>query len=174
MIKILLIISTILFIILNVFYIKDNKSFLDESEEKFRGLYEFNFILRYISIILNLLFLVFYYMKEITYNKYIIYYLVIDNTFNILFYLLHFNIIRIIFQFSVYLILLSEYNINSYNVQDYVDIHEENGLPSPTISIDSVILKVESNPEPNYWYNETDEGKNVYGNAYDEKDIGND
>jgi len=184
--KILLIIFTILFTILNVYYIIDNKYYLDESKNNLRGFYEFNFILKYISIIMNLLFLFFYYMKKITINKFIIYYLVIDNTFNILFYLLHFNINLLIFQFSIYLILLSEYNINSNNVEEFFDEDTRSSvidqLPITSISTGSVIDKMESEidneqeieieivNEPNDWYNEPNdwynEGEKSYG-AYD-------
>ena len=174
----LVILFTSLFLILNSFYIRDNKTFLDESDGKMNGFYDINYILRCINIIMNLLFLLFFCLRKQKINKYILYYSFGDNSFNVLFYLFHNNIDMIIFQFLIYIILLLEYIFNIYNESDVSDIDQEiassaiHRLPTPTISVDSIILDVEPEIESEP-YGETNEGTNAYGeniydNSYDE------
>jgi hypothetical protein len=84
----------------------------------------------------------------------------------------------LIIQLLVYPVLVLENTFNSCNEPEIINIDQEIGsssviiqrLPTPTISIESVIIEpsdpeIEDNKE---WYEEEgDKGTNLYGNIYD-------
>ena len=92
-IKIILLILCGFLIMMNVIYLRDNHEFYQDAlnhRNKFAtGFYEFNFVIKIISLCLNGFFILFSYINFQSINKNIIYFFYIENTINILIYLVN-------------------------------------------------------------------------------------
>ena len=178
-IKIILLILCSFLIVMNVIYLKDNHEFYQDAlnhRNKFAtGFYEFNFVIKIISLCLNGFFILFSYINFQSINKNIIYFFYIENTLNIIIYLVNIkemNLNFLFLQIFIYLIIFILQRINIFMYEENPIIIERTPSIRPVSPpLESPILSEERDPEiqddieKEMWGSIYQEGKN-FDNAY--------
>jgi len=184
-IKIILLILCSFLIVMNVIYLKDNHEFYQNAlhRNKFAtGFYEFNFVIKIISLCLNGFFILFSYINFQSINKKIIYFFYIENTINIFIYLVNIkgmNLNFLFLQIFIYLIIFILQRINIFMYEENPIIIERtpsiqpvSPLESPILSENEIDPEIQDDIENEMWGSIYQEGKN-FDNAYENNGYNN-
>ena len=185
--KIIILIFCGFLIVMNVIYLRDNnilyRNALNNRNKFATGFYEFNFIIKIISLCLNGFFILFSYIDFQSINKYIINFFFIENTLNIIIYLVNIkemNLNLLFLQIFIYLIIFILQRINICMYEENPIIIERTPsiqpvsppLESPILSENETDPEIQDDIENEMWGSIYQEGKN-FDNAYENNGYNN-
>jgi len=172
---------------MNIIYLRDNNKFyqdaLNKNNKFASGFYEFNFIIKITSLCWDALFILFSFINYQSINKYIIYFFYIDNTLNMIIYLIKVHNLNILYlQLFIYLIIfiLQRINICMYEENPIIERTPSiRPISSPPSPLESPILsenekdpEIQDNIEKEMWGSIYQEGYN-FENAYENNGYNN-
>jgi hypothetical protein len=160
---------------MNVIYLRDNHKFYQNSlhKNKFATVfYEFNFVIKIISLCLDGFFILFSYINLQSINKKIIYFFYIDNIINNIIYVVNVKM-NLYLQIFIYLIIFVLQRINIFMCEEKTPSLRP--IDSPPLE-STILSENEEDPKIDQkGYNFEDNGynnncysDNRYYNAYDE------